>query len=129
VNPIHRLARIPGRIHAALERKGQVILYGPPGTGKTYWAELAAREILSASEYGKPYSELDPQSQETIHGNGNNSGQIRLCCFHPAYGYDDFIEGYRPQTNNGQLSFVRENGIFKRLCEDAEKAKEKHFIL
>ena len=27
-----------GRIAAALERKGQLILYGPPGTGKTYQA-------------------------------------------------------------------------------------------
>ena len=31
-----------GRIAAALERKGQLILYGPPGTGKTYQARRFA---------------------------------------------------------------------------------------
>ena len=36
-----------GRIAAALERKGQLILYGPPGTGKTYHARrFAVRWLL-----------------------------------------------------------------------------------
>ena len=36
---VGRINRIPGRIQAILEKKGQVILYGPPGTGKTYRAK------------------------------------------------------------------------------------------
>ena len=36
-----------GRIAAALERKGQLILYGPPGTGKTYQARRFAVWWLS----------------------------------------------------------------------------------
>ena len=39
--------------------------------------------------------------------------------FHPAYGYEDFLEGYRPQSLAGQLFFSLRDGIFKRLCGDA----------
>jgi 5-methylcytosine-specific restriction protein B len=47
-------------------------------------------------------------------------GYIRRCTFHPAYGYEDFIEGYRPNSIKGELSFEKRSGIFKAICEDAE---------
>ncbi len=127
--PIRRLPVIPERINSAVERKGQVILYGPPGTGKTYWAEVAAREIVAVCEFGKTYQELDTKQREVIIGTGKNEGQVRLCCFHPAYGYEDFIEGYRPHSPHGQVVFDLEDGIFKRLCRDAERSSGKRFFL
>ena len=55
---------------------------------------------------------------------------MRTCTFHPAYGYEDFIEGYRPSTNEaGQLSFDLREGIFKRLCKDARKQPDRRFFL
>ena len=48
---------------------------------------------------------------------------VRCCTFHPAYGYEDFLEGYRPQPNTaGQLTFLLRDGIFKSICADARKA-------
>jgi 5-methylcytosine-specific restriction protein B len=53
-----------------------------------------------------------------------------MVSFHPAYGYEDFIEGYRPEENEGRLIFGRRDGIFKRLCEDAQKAPERdHYLI
>lgn len=54
---------------------------------------------------------------------------VRLCTFHPAYGYEDFLEGYRPQTYQGQLVFEQRAGIFKRLCVDAAARPDRRFYL
>lgn len=124
------LKPIPSRIAAILQRKGQTIVYGPPGTGKTYWAIQAARELAAHAAYGKSYEALDSASQIEVKGSESNPGFVRACTFHPAYGYEDFVEGYRPVTSSaGQLSFERRDGIFKRLCKDAAKQLDKHFFL
>lgn len=124
-----RLDGIPGRIQSILDRKGQVILYGPPGTGKTFWAEHAANDLAALSAFGKSYATLDDRERDTIHGEGEDAGLVRLCCFHPAYGYEDFLEGYRPKTVNGQVAFEMRDGVFKRLCKDAAKSPDFNFYL
>ena len=124
-----RLTGIPGRIQSILERKGQVILYGPPGTGKTYWAERTANDLAALTGFGKPFESLDEKERNTILGEGDDAGLVRLCCFHPAYGYEDFLEGYRPQTVDGQVSFELRDGVFKRLCKDANASPERNFYL
>jgi len=54
---------------------------------------------------------------------------IRLCTFHPAYGYEDFLEGYRPEERDGQLVFRLRDGVFKALCEEAAAHPQERFIL
>ena len=55
---------------------------------------------------------------------------MRICTFHPSYGYEDFLEGYRPQPGqNGQLVFNLRDGIFKRLCTDASQKPDSHYYL
>ena len=125
-----RLTGIPGRIQSILDRKGQVVLYGPPGTGKTYWAERTANDLAALSAFGKLFDALDENERNTILGHGDDCGLVRLCCFHPAYGYEDFLEGYRPQTTvDGQVSFELRDGVFKRLCKDANDSPESNFYL
>lgn len=105
-------------------------MYGPPGTGKTHWAIQTARELAAHAAYGKSFEALDLASQIEVKGSESNQGLVRACTFHPAYGYEDFIEGYRPVTSSaGQLSFERRDGIFKQLCKDAAKKLDKHFFL
>jgi hypothetical protein len=118
------------RIKSILDRKGQVILYGPPGTGKTYWAEKAANELASYSMFGKRYDQLLVDEIYTIVGNENDRGIVRMCCFHPAYGYEDFIEGYRPKKENDIFRYVLVDGIFKGLCRDAsDNPQFKYYII
>lgn len=124
-----RLGGILGRIQSVLDRKSQVILYGPPGTGKTYWAERAANDLAAISAFGKRFDELDEQQKHVVTGDSESSGVVRLCCFHPAYGYEDFLEGYRPHTVNDQISFELRPGVFKKLCDDAEKSQDRNFYL
>jgi tetratricopeptide (TPR) repeat protein len=116
-------------IQQVLERKGQVILYGPPGTGKTYWAERAAREIASLDRYEKSFDQLSEEQRSALIDGGHDSGPVRICCFHPAYGYEDFLEGYRPEETDGKMSFALRDGIFKKLCRDALANPDVKFYL
>lgn len=128
--PLPPLDGIPGRVQAVLERKGQVILYGPPGTGKTYWAEQAARELAARASFHTTFDQLTPEQRATLLGEGSNTpGRVRICTFHPAYGYEDFLEGLRPVEVNGHLQFVQRNGIFKQLCQDAYSSPDDSFYL
>lgn len=128
---IKRLSGLPGRIQSILERKGQVILYGPPGTGKTYWAEITALDLAALYQHGIPYKELtDGQKKEISSVGTDNGGTVRICCFHPGYGYEDFIEGYRPESVNNQMVFNLRDGIFKKICKKAKaNPKFKYYLI
>ncbi len=127
---LFRLTGIPARIQAILERKGQIILYGPPGTGKTYWAEYTARELAARSRFGIPFDQLAARQQALLLGEGDHiQCNVRMCSFHPAYGYEDFLEGFRPEQVNGQMHFVLRDGIFKKLCKDAQANPDQQFYL
>jgi 5-methylcytosine-specific restriction protein B len=125
-----RLIGIPGRLQAVLERKGQAILYGPPGTGKTHWARTTAFDLASIRAFGKVFSNLTKQENSEVVGDGSTPGLVWSCTFHPNYGYEDFLEGFRPEASaSGQLIFKQKDGIFKRLCADARKNPNRTFIL
>lgn len=120
------LTGYPAKIGSILERKGQVILYGPPGTGKTYWAEIAAKELAARSWFNTSYEQLTKVQKDEI---TSADGPVRLCTFHPVYGYEDFMEGYRAETQENQLVFNLRHGIFKKLCTDARNSPERKFYL
>ena len=129
IPPLPPLDLLALRVQAVLNRKSQVILYGPPGTGKTYWAEKAAQELSARAKYNRLFDDLAEQEKKTIIGDGQNLGSVRMCCFHPAYGYEDFLEGFRPQIVNGNAAFKLQNGAFKQLCRDAIDAPGQFFFL
>ena len=60
---------------------------GPPGTGKSHVAELFARYLT--------------QDVPLAH---------RVVQFHPSYTYEEFIEGLRPVSRSGAISFDRIDG-------------------
>jgi 5-methylcytosine-specific restriction protein B len=119
---------VVGQIQDILERKGQAILYGPPGTGKTYWAEMAARQLAGLSAFGRKFEELTPDEQKSLSGPAPDA-LVHFCCFHPAYGYEDFIEGYRPVSHGDALHFRLQDGLFKVLCDAAASAPSRNFYL
>jgi 5-methylcytosine-specific restriction enzyme B len=80
----------------AIERKKQAIFYGPPGTGKTYVAKKLAKYLT-----------------------GGSDGFVDIVQFHPAYTYEDFIQGIRPQRIDGELNYPLVNGRFLNFCKEA----------
>jgi 5-methylcytosine-specific restriction enzyme B len=105
------LDQVSARIEAILRRKGQAVLYGPPGTGKTYRALSVANELAARYGFKKSFADLNTSERTAI-----AESLVRVCTFHPGWGYEDFIEGLRPVTKNGQMVFEPRDGIFKRLC-------------
>ncbi len=86
---------------AAIERKRQAIFYGPPGTGKTFIARMLARHLI-----------------------GGGDGFWELVQFHPAYAYEDFIQGIRPRpTASGGLEYPVVRGRFLDFCQRAAQRK------
>jgi len=87
----------------AIDRKGQAIFYGPPGTGKTFLAEHIARHLVSGGD-----------------------GFVDLVQFHPAYAYEDFMQGIRPlvrQDGTGALEYSVVPGRFIEFCRRAEECE------
>lgn len=81
----------------AIERKGQAVFYGPPGTGKTFLARKLAQHLSAGSD-----------------------GFWELVQFHPAYSYEEFVQGIRPVSRpDGQVGYELVPGRFLRFCEQA----------
>jgi AAA domain (dynein-related subfamily) len=89
-----------------LRRKQHIILQGPPGTGKTYVAERLAKFLTS----GK-------------------SGFYDTVQFHPAYSYEDFIQGIRPEVIKETPIFKVKNGRFLDFCNKAKTNPEAPYVL
>jgi 5-methylcytosine-specific restriction protein B len=106
---------------APLPERGPLnrVLYGPPGTGKTYRSVAEAiaiidggtvEELADISEYPVTKKRFDEL---------RGSGQIEFITFHPSYAYQDFVEGIRPVTEEGQLRYEVEPGVLKRIAKKA----------
>lgn len=94
------------------------ILYGPPGTGKTYNTVLESAKIVTGNEFISYDDALRVFNQ-------NLGYQIEFITFHQNYSYEDFIQGLRPDTENGtNLTFDKKDGVFKRIADRALKNLE-----
>jgi len=117
----------------ALWRNKQIILYGPPGTGKTYYANKLAKAVIAQDNFEKDYSQLNQEEKRALQLAQEAEESPRylwFCAFHPAYGYEDFIEGYRPEiTETGEAAFKLKDGIFKKMCETAKKDPQNSYVL
>ncbi|MFV8829533.1 AAA family ATPase [Alkalihalobacterium sp. APHAB7] len=117
------------KIEKILSRKRQVILYGPPGTGKTHHAEHTCSELSAREIYNKNFATLTEEQKAVIKGNRTARGTVRMCTFHPSYGYEDFMEGIKPTVINDQTVFKLKDGIFKTICQDASNHPDHSFYL
>ena len=97
------------------------ILYGPPGTGKTFHTvELAVKKAEPdfQPEYA-PNSDEYRQAFKARYDELVNLKRIRFVTFHQSFTYEEFVEGLRASSDDGQISYSIEAGIFKRICQDA----------
>lgn len=84
---------------ATIHRKKQVIIQGPPGTGKTFLAENLAQTLIN-----------------------NGDGFWELVQLHPAYSYEEFIQGLRPiKDEKGNLEYRVIPGRFLDICRRVQE--------
>lgn len=104
------------------------ILYGAPGTGKTYATAQYAVAILEDKDVKTVSAE--PRSEVmNRYNNYKNSGRIVFTTFHQNYGYEDFIQGIRPDTSGKEMSFVEVDGVFKVIADRALMDKDNKYVL
>jgi 5-methylcytosine-specific restriction protein B len=88
------------RVLGLLRLKKQLVLQGVPGTGKTHVARCLARLLTH-----------------------DRRDCVRLVQFHPAYSYEEFVEGIRARgvevNGRSEVTFPVEDGV---LCQFAEQA-------
>jgi len=89
--------------HRQLVRKKHIVFQGSPGTGKTFAAEKMAKLVISKT-----------------------SGFFEIVQFHPAYSYEDFIQGFRPVSEEEKAGFHLElvPGKFLEFCTKAQKTDD-----
>lgn len=120
------LPTIPKRTRKTFELNS--ILYGAPGTGKTY---STAKYALAIAE-GKALKEYSSVSREEIMKKYNQlikDQQVVFTTFHQNYGYEDFIQGIRPDTSTKEMRFKTVDGVFKKIAETAMATPEKDFVI
>lgn len=106
------------------------ILYGPPGTGKTYHTIEAAVKAAEPEFYRElninPQHGATKAQRSTLQSKYQalcDEKRIRFVTFHQSYGYEEFVEGLRADTLDGQIHYKVEAGIFKK---SVNRAKAKH---
>ncbi len=105
------------------------ILYGPPGTGKTYQTANYAVAIIE----GKSLKEIQAEDHEKVlerYRQYRQDNRIEFTTFHQSFGYEDFIEGIRPEFQGsedevedagaGDVKYRIVDGIFKSFCLRAQ---------
>ena len=100
-----------------------IILYGSPGVGKTH----NTNKLIDLIENGKS----DKEIFETIKSNKSSDSvdisdikdRVKFVTFHQSFGYEDFIEGFRP-NDEGDIELI--DGIFKEITN---QAKEKNISI
>jgi MoxR-like ATPase len=104
-----------------------LILIGPPGTGKTRIANVIANEILLGRDLNAGYIKKLCKKQVLSQTFNPNILHIQ---FHPSYGYEDFVEGFRPVPNLEKSSTVRYSvvpGPFKVASQLARLYSDRNF--
>ena len=115
------------QFYVASKRAVNVILYGPPGTGKTY---SAVRRCVALCDR---MSDDDLEDARDRREELVDQGRIEFVTFHQSYGYEEFVEGLRPDDTGGEAGagfrLVAKPGVLKRVAERARNLPSKPFVL
>lgn len=106
------------------------ICYGAPGTGKTYSTVEYALAIVENREVD--LSKKSPEERKTVvekYKSLIQSGQVVFTTFHQSYGYEDFIQGLRPDATSKTLSFLTVDGVFKKVANAALHNTDHNYVI
>ncbi|WP_419656523.1 McrB: 5-methylcytosine-specific restriction protein [Desulfosarcina variabilis str. Montpellier] len=84
------------RIIHILKLKKNIVLQGPPGVGKTFIAKHIAYALMGLID----------------------KSRVAMIQFHQSYSYEDFMQGFRPNSDG---RFELKNGVFYEFCRKAQK--------
>ncbi len=95
------------RMERILWSKKNLILQGPPGVGKTFIARKLSYVLMGF------------KTEE----------RITSVQFHQSYSYEDFVGGFRPDVEDRQMVFKRQDGPFLRMCAAARANPNDAYVM
>ncbi|MGO4972404.1 McrB family protein [[Clostridium] aminophilum] len=106
------------------------IIYGAPGTGKTYSTAEYAQAIIEGVSL-TDFRASNPERKEVMKRYNDlvRAGQIVFTTFHQSYGYEEFIQGLRPDTTSDKMNFKTVDGVFKRIADRALNDDENNYVI
>ncbi|MCF2654849.1 AAA family ATPase [Prevotella loescheii] len=100
------------------KKRKNIVLYGAPGTGKTYDVpEFVVR--LCQPEFDANNAEREDLMK--VYNQLKQEKRVAFTTFHQSMDYEDWMEGLKPVVDNNQVTYEIDRGIFKILCEEAER--------
>ena len=100
-----------------LRFKKNIIIEGAPGVGKTYELPRIITRLCCPELSNAPDSIFREKFKKLTENH-----QVAYVTFHQSMDYEEFVEGIRPETTeDGNVAYKIEDGIFKRICERAQK--------
>lgn len=88
---------------ATAKRKKNIILQGAPGVGKTFVSRRLAYLLMGEKD----------------------SRRVEFIQFHQSYAYEDFVQGWRPNSDGG---FNLRNGAFYEFCDLARGDSQRPYV-
>ena len=106
------------------------IIYGAPGTGKTYSTAEYAQAIIEGISLNEfKANNTDRNAVMEKYNKLIESKQIVFTTFHQSYGYEEFIQGLRPDTKSDKMTFETVDGVFKQIADKALRDPDKNFVI
>ena len=106
------------------------IIFGAPGTGKTYSTAEYALAIIENRPVDKTRkSDEERKSVMASYNDYVKKGQIVFTTFHQSYGYEEFIQGLRPDPDSDKLAFTIADGVFKRIADKALVDQNNNYVI
>lgn len=104
-----------------------IILFGSPGVGKTH----NTNQLISFIEKRLPENKIFDaitlnNSYQREKFDAGLVSRINFITFHQNFGYEDFIEGFRP---NEKGTIELQDGIFKSICQEARENRDENYYL
>lgn len=103
-----------------------IILYGAPGVGKTHNTNKLINLIDAGKSEKEIFDTIRQNSKDTIYLSDDLKARVKFITFHQSFGYEDFIEGFRP-NDKGNIKI--EKGIFHNICKSSEDNENKKYYL
>ena len=87
--------------------------------------------IRTGKGFYKLNREVDDYEIQTgdTYPNKNKYRFVKSVTFHQSYSYEDFIEGIKPKSADGQIYYNIEDGLFKQVAEDASADPSNKYVL
>lgn len=116
---IHEPGTVP-HLREKMSDATNTIFFGPPGTGKTYSTTSYAVQLCDGEiPQGSVQSAIRTRFEEL-----RREGRISFVTFHQSYGYEEFVEGLRPEATEGeQVSYSVRPGAFLSACKAASRQR------